>query len=162
MQSPTGPLTLFEEAGKIIAVEWGQGKFKTDGGSETLVLREAKNQLAEYFAGERQNFELPLNPEGTDFQQAVWQQMLEIPFGETRTYGDLAQVLHSAARAVGGACGKNPIPIIIPCHRVMGADGKLTGFSGGDGISTKQALLRLETFVKHGTTENNQQTEFKF
>ncbi len=160
MQSPTGPLTLFEEAGKIIVVEWGRGD--AAGSTETPLLQEAKNQLAEYFAGDRQVFDLPLNPEGTDFQQAVWQQMLAIPYGETKTYGDLATSLKSAARAVGGACGKNPIPIIIPCHRVMGANGKLTGFSGGEGISTKQALLRLESFVKHGTMGNNHQTEFKF
>ncbi len=158
LQSPTGPLTVFEEAGKIIVVEWGRAK----GGSETPLLLEAKNQLTDYFAGDRQSFDLPLKPEGTEFQQAVWQQMLAIPYGETKTYGDLAQSLKSAARAVGGACGKNPIPIIIPCHRVMGANGKLTGFSGGEGISTKQALLRLESFVKYGTIENNKQAGFDF
>jgi methylated-DNA-[protein]-cysteine S-methyltransferase len=141
--SPTGPLTLFEEAGEIIAVEWGQ----TKGGSETPLLHEAKDQISQYFARERQIFELPLNPKGTEFQKAVWQQMLEIPYGQTKTYGALAKNLKSAARAVGGACGKNPIPIIIPCHRVMGANGKLTGFSGGEGVATKEALLRLESFA---------------
>ena len=158
MQSPTGPLTLFEEDGKIIVVTWG----RTGGGTETPLLLEAKNQMAEYFTGERQSFDLPLNAQGTDFQQAVWRQMLAIPYGETKTYGDLAKALKSAARAIGGACGNNPIPIIIPCHRVMGANGKLTGFSGGEGIVTKQALLQLESLVKHGTKGNKQQTEFKF
>ena len=158
MQSPTGPLTLFEEGGKIIVVEWG----RTGEGTETPLLLEAKNQMAEYFTGERQSFDLPLNTQGTDFQQAVWRQMLAIPYGETKTYGDLAKALKSAARAIGGACGNNPIPIIIPCHRGMGANGKLTGFSGGEGIVTKQALLQLESLVKHGTKENKQQTEFKF
>jgi len=158
LQSPTGPLTVFEEADKIIVVEWG----RADGGSKTPLLLEAKNQLADYFAGERQSFDLPLNPKGTEFQQAVWQQMLDIPYGETKTYGELATSLKSAARAVGGACGKNLIPIIIPCHRVMGANGKLTGFSGGEGISTKQALLRLESLVKHGSIENNKQAGFDF
>lgn len=144
--SPTGPLTLFEEAGKIIVVEWG----RATGGTKSSLLLEAKNQLSQYFAGTRQSFDLPLNPAGSDFQKAVWQQMQKIPYGETKTYGDLAKNLKTAPRAVGGACGKNPIPIIIPCHRVMGANGKLTGFSGGEGVTTKQALLRLETFAKTG------------
>ena len=154
MLSPTGPLTLFEETGEIIVVEWGQVK----GGTTTPLLTEAKNQLSEYFARDRETFDLPLNPIGTDFQKAVWQQMLAIPYGETKTYGDLATTLNSAARAVGGACDKNPIPIIIPCHRVMGANGKLTGFSGGEGVETKEALLHLETPVKN----TPQQTNFEF
>ena len=154
MLSPTGPLTLFEETGEIIVVEWGQVK----GGITTPLLTEAKNQLSEYFARDRETFDLPLNPIGTDFQKAVWQQMLAIPYGETKTYGDLATTLNSAARAVGGACDKNPIPIIIPCHRVMGANGKLTGFSGGEGVETKEALLHLETPVKN----TPQQTNFEF
>ncbi len=149
MMSPTGPLTLFEEAGEIIVVEWGRVK----GGSTTPVLDNAKKQLAEYFSRKRQVFDLPLNPIGTDFQRAVWQQMLKIPYGETKTYGELATTLNSAARAVGGACGKNPLPILIPCHRVMGANGKLTGFSGGEGVATKQALLRLESLDKHGENQ---------
>lgn len=151
MLSPTGPLTLFEETGEIIVVEWGQVK----GGTTTPLLTEAKNQLSEYFARDRETFDLPLNPIGTDFQKAVWQQMLAIPYGETKTYGDLATTLNSAARAVGGACGKNPIPIIIPCHRVMGANGKLTGFSGGEGVETKEALLQLETPVKNTPKQTN-------
>jgi len=151
MQSPTGPLTLFEENSEIIVVEWG----RAEGGEETALLTEAKNQLSQFFARDRQSFDLPLNPQGTDFQKAVWQQMLAIPYGETKTYGELAKNLKSAARAVGGACGKNPIPIIIPCHRVMGANGKLTGFSGGEGIETKQALLRLEAPGKNTAIQNH-------
>ena len=141
LQSPTGPLTIFEEEGEIIVVEWGRASDST----ETPLLLKAKEQLEEYFAGERDVFDLPLRPEGTDFQQAVWQQMRAIPYGEIKTYGDLAKTLGSHARAVGGACGRNPIPILIPCHRVMGVGGKLTGFSGGEGVTTKEALLRLES-----------------
>ena len=142
MHSPVGGLTLFEEDGALIAVEWGRGPMPEDGASD--LLRNAKRQLEEYFAGDRQVFELPLNPDGTEFQKAVWQCMIEIPYGEARTYGDLAHDLDSAPRAVGGACGRNPIPIIIPCHRVIGAGGKLTGFSGGEGVDTKKKLLGLE------------------
>ena len=104
LQSPTGPLTIFEEAGEIIVVEWGRASDST----ETPLLLKAKQQLEEYFAGEREVFDLPLRPEGTDFQQAVWQKMLAIPYGEIKTYGDLAKSLGSHARAVGGACGRNP------------------------------------------------------
>ncbi|NQV56685.1 MAG: methylated-DNA--[protein]-cysteine S-methyltransferase [Rhodospirillales bacterium] len=138
--SPTGPLTVFEDAGALVAVEWG----RADKGAETPLLVEARRQLNQYFDRERQVFDLPLAPQGTEFQRAVWAEMSKIPYGAMATYGELAKTLHSAARAVGGACGKNPIPIIIPCHRVLGQGGRMTGFSGGDGISTKSALLQLE------------------
>ena len=89
-------------------------------------------------------FDLPLRPSGTQFQVAVCNAMLRIRYGEVRTYGEIAEDISSAPRAVGGACGRNPIPILIPCHRVVGANGKLTGFSGGEGVSTKRTLLTLE------------------
>lgn len=100
--------------------------------------------MSAYFDGKLEKFNLPLAPAGTEFQRGVWQAMTQIPYGQTQTYGDLAADSGSLARAVGGACGKNPIPIIIPCHRVMGGGGKLTGFSGGAGPESKVFLLKLE------------------
>ena len=108
------------------------------------MLAEAARQLTEYFAGERREFALPLAPSGTPFRRRVWQAMQAIPYGQTRSYGDLARALDSAPRAVGGACGANPIPLVIPCHRVVGAGGALGGFSGGAGCDTKRQLLALE------------------
>lgn len=111
---------------------------------ETPLLQEAEEQLNEYFAGVRREFDLPLAPKGTPFQQAVWQQLLRIPYGEVRTYGQLAAALGKpkASRAVGGACHCNPICIIVPCHRVVGANGSLTGYAGG--LDIKEYLLELE------------------
>ncbi len=139
IESPQGPLKITETAGRITALTWGRG-----GSESTPLLERTAQQLREYFAGTRRGFDLPLAPAGTAFQKAVWDQMLEIPFGETRSYGELAGRLDSAARAVGGACGKNPIPIIIPCHRVVGSGTWRGGFSGGKGVSTKEELLALE------------------
>lgn len=140
VHTETGPLRVSEEAGAIVRVTWG----RADKEEPTPLLQEAEKQLSEYFAGERVVFDLPLRPQGTSFQCAVWDQMLAIPHGDVRTYGDLAKAVDGSARAVGTACGANPIPVIIPCHRVVGSDGKMTGFSGGQGVETKQALLRLE------------------
>jgi len=113
------------------------------------VLEEAARQLAEYFAGTRHSFELPLSPSGTEFQKAVWQQLAELDFGEATSYGEIGRATGrpSAARAVGGAIGANPLPIIVPCHRVLGADGRITGYSGGNGIPTKSWLLDHEGIV---------------
>lgn len=108
------------------------------------LLAEAIQQLEAYFDGSLRAFSLPLAPAGTAFQQRVWHEMAKIPFGETMTYGQLAAKSESVARAVGGACGANPIPIIIPCHRVLGGGGKLGGFSGGLGPDSKRALLEHE------------------
>jgi methylated-DNA-[protein]-cysteine S-methyltransferase len=107
-------------------------------------VAEAARQLREYFAGSRTDFDLPLAPEGTEFQRSVWRQLQEIPYGEKISYGELARRVGNpkASRAVGAANGQNPIPIVIPCHRVIGANGKLTGFGGG--LPTKEALLALE------------------
>lgn len=138
--SPVGDLTVSEDDGAIVALDFGRGMTQT----RTALLDEAVAQLAAYFDGSLSDFDLPLNPQGTDFQKKVWDLMRAIPYGGTRAYADLARDLNSAARAVGGACGANPIPVIIPCHRVLAAGGKMGGFSGGDGIPTKVALLRLE------------------
>ncbi|MGZ2258643.1 methylated-DNA--[protein]-cysteine S-methyltransferase [Roseobacter sp. A03A-229] len=134
-----GRLTLFEDEGAITAVRWNG----TDAGAPTELLKEAAQQLAEYDAGRRESFDLPLTVRGSAFQQDVCAAMRAIPFGETVTYGDIARDLGAMPQAVGQACGGNPIPIIIPCHRVMGAKG-LTGFSGAGGVETKVALLRHE------------------
>lgn len=138
--SPLGPLTVFENDGAVIAIEFG----RAPGGEETALLAAARGQLAAYFDGRLRMFSLPLAPAGSAFRRSVWTALSAIPYGETRTYGDLAAQLGSAARAVGGACGRNPIPIVVPCHRVVGAGGRLTGYSGGEGTDTKRALLALE------------------
>ena len=112
----------------------------TEGGP---IVDVAAQQLAEYFAGERMAFDVPLAPQGTEFQMTVWKALGDVPFGTTATYGDIARAIGqlTATRAVGAANGRNPIPIIIPCHRVIGASGELTGYSGGGGIETKRRLL---------------------
>lgn len=133
-----GPLTLWEDDSAIVRVEW-----EGEGTDRTSILSEAEQQLLAYDAGELTQFTLPLRVIGSDFQQAVCAQMSANPFGETVTYGDIAKSLNQSAQAVGSACGGNPIPVIIPCHRVMGAKG-LTGFSGKGGVETKVALLRHE------------------
>ena len=140
VHSPVGDLTISEEDGKIVSLDWG---WSPEQGENELLAR-AKILLDQYFDGDDPKFDLPLNPHGTDFQKKVWKIMLEIPYGKFLTYGEISDRLGSHARAVGLACGLNPIPIIIPCHRVLGKDGKLTGFSGGEGIETKQFLLDLE------------------
>lgn len=139
--TPVGYLTVFSEDGAIVAIEFGRA---TVADALDEVSERARQQLNAYFAGHLQDFDLPLNPAGNTFQQAVWRAMLEIPFGHTRTYGDIAKDVGRPAQAVGGACGANPIPIVIPCHRVLGQGGRLVGYSGGEGAETKQALLQLE------------------
>lgn len=138
--SPIGPLALFEADGAIVALDWG---FLPEN-DETPLLLKARDQLEEYFEGKRRDFDLPLAPHGTAFQQKVWAALSRIPFGATRSYGELAEELGTAPRALGGACGRNPIPVIIPCHRVLGANGAMGGYSGIDGIETKEFLLRHE------------------
>ena len=140
LHSPIGDLTVSEEHGTIVALDWGWGRDQAD----TPLLRRARDQLFAYFDRERTAFDLPLAPEGTDFQRRVWAALQAIPYGQTRSYAALAASLGSAARAVGRANAANPIPILIPCHRVVAADG-LGGYSGGNGAVTKRALLDLET-----------------
>ncbi len=140
LPSPLGRLTLFEEGAAITALVWG-GK---SAGKPTRLLEDAKRQLAAYFAGKRKAFDLPLLPEGSPDEQRVWALMAEIPYGETRSYGELARALSLSPRAVGHACGRNPLPIFLPCHRVVSADGELGGYSGNGGVETKRKLLQLE------------------
>lgn len=140
VHSPIGDLTISEEEGEIVSLDWGWSPFQ----EENEILLKTKFLLDQYFDDENPTFDLPLNPHGTEFQKNVWKIMCEIPYGKILTYGDISDRLNSHTRAVGMACGANPIPIIIPCHRVIGKNGKLTGFSGGEGIETKRYLLELE------------------
>ncbi len=156
VDSPIGRLMLAASDDGLRAVEFPENRHpvKRDGewreGRHSL-LDEASHQLQDYFAGKRRDFDLPLAPRGTPFQLQVWQALRSIPFGQTWSYARLAQAIDnpSAMRAVGSANGRNPIPIIVPCHRVIGADGSLTGFGGG--LPTKAALLRLEGIDADGT-----------
>ncbi len=151
LPSPIGDLRIIERDGKISAIEFSPFRQPADGrplGARTddhPVLAEAVRQLQAYFAGDLTEFDLPLAPRGSDFQQRVWEQLSKIAYGETASYGEIAGRLgmtNAASRAVGTANGRNPIPIVIPCHRVIGADGTLTGYAGG--IERKQTLLELE------------------
>lgn len=139
LDTPIGRLGLVEKNGSVVRLLWQA----ENEGDRTAVLDEGLRQLADYFAGERRDFDLPLAPAGSSFQQLVYGAMSAIPFGETRTYGDIAKELGVAAQPVGQACGSNPIPVIIPCHRVVGSHG-LGGFSGRDGVEMKVKLLRFE------------------
>lgn len=139
ISSPVGNLVLVEDDDAIVAVRWGEGR----GGNGSPLLTDAARQLDDYFVGKLKLFDLPLRPAGTGFERRVWAAMQDIPYGETRCYGDLAAATDSAPRAVGRACGRNPIPIIIPCHRVLGK-GWMGGYSGAGGLKTKEALLTLE------------------
>lgn len=138
--TPLGDLTLSEEDGAIVSLDWDRASAQ----QPTSLLRDAAEQLQDYFDGKRRHFQIPVAPHGTAFQRRVWAALQQIPPGETRSYGDLARALASDPRAVGQANGRNPIPIIIPCHRVVAWDGSIGGYSGLDGIATKTFLLDLE------------------
>ena len=155
LESNIGPLLVVSDGEALKRIEFPQhGKRGKSRGKRVrpepgwekspCELREAVGQLKDYFAGKRTRFDLKLAPEGTEFQRQVWKALRTIPYGKTISYGELAGKIGNpkAVRAVGGANGKNPIPIVIPCHRVIGADGSLTGFGGG--LETKVALLALE------------------
>ncbi len=150
IDSPVGMLTLVAEEDALVAILWeddAPGRVPLPllaDAPDHPVLAEAERQLREYFAGARQEFDLPLRFRGTEFQRAVWNVLLTIPFGETWSYGEIARSLGrpGASRAVGAANGRNPISIVAPCHRVIGSNGALTGFAGG--LAAKQALLALE------------------
>ena len=170
IDSPCGPLLCVVDAtGAVVRIEFAkgrtadqvrrdlandkQGKIEPiDDAERTAALRQ---QLEEFFAGERHQFDLPLAPRGTEFQRAAWRQLREIPYGETRSYGEMAAAMGrpKASRAVGRANATNPIPILVPCHRVIGADGSLTGFGGG--LDAKVALLELE--ARHSTQPTGSQ-----
>ena len=145
LKTPLGDMTLFEGAdakgrAALVALEWG----RAPGSSKTPLLGRAERQLKDYFAGRRRAFDLPLAPAGTAFQKAVWREMARIPAGKTKTYGAIAEKLASGPRAVGTACGRNPLPILLPCHRVLGANGGLGGYTAPGGVETKAWLLALE------------------
>jgi len=150
MNSPVGKLKLVASDKGLVAVLWENDEpTRVRLGEQAErerhpILVQAERQLGEYFAGKRRSFSVPIDLRGTPFQRNVWDALLAIPFGETRTYGDLARQLGNAqaSRAVGAATGKNPISIIVPCHRVIGSTGNLTGFAGG--LETKERLLTLE------------------
>jgi methylated-DNA-[protein]-cysteine S-methyltransferase len=147
LDSPVGRLALEADGETLTGVRWaGAGERATTVGPSP-VLKEACHQLDRYFSKKLKAFDLPLAARGTDFQKSVWKMMCEIPYGETATYGGIAMALGSGARAVGTACGRNPIPIIVPCHRVMGSGRNEGGFSGGQGLPTKRKLLALEGAV---------------
>ena len=151
VDSPIGELRLVERDGEVTAIEFspfrdgGEGRVRGDRDDRHPVLVETARQLAAYFTGDLTDFDLPLAPVGSDFQQRVWKELQTIPYGETASYGGIALRLgmtNAASRAVGLANGRNPIPIVIPCHRVIGANGTLTGYAGG--LDRKQLLLGLE------------------
>lgn len=148
--SPIGRLTLASDGTQLTEIRFARGDGAADVArnwrrdDDLPVLAQARVQLAEYFAGQRTRFDLPLKLQGTAFQQAVWHALQKVGFSRTSTYGALAAAVGrpAAARAVGAAMGANPIPIVVPCHRIIGKDGSLTGFGGG--IDRKTKLLRLE------------------
>jgi methylated-DNA-[protein]-cysteine S-methyltransferase len=139
LDTPVGRLTICANEGAVVAIGW------TDqpSGEPTALLVEAGRQLGAYFDGRLREFDLPLMPAGSTFDRRVWEAMRQIPHGQTRSYGELAMEVGSGPRAIGGACGRNLIPIVIPCHRVLARHG-LGGYSGGTGLATKRSLLELE------------------
>ncbi len=144
-----GNMAIIEEDNKMIEIQINQEIKEHILQKDTPLLKEAEKQLLEYLEGKRKAFDVPLNPKGTKFMQEVWTALQEIPYGETRTYGQIAQIIGKpkAARAVGMANHRNPIPIIIPCHRVIGSNGKLVGY--GLGMEKKEFLLTLEGIDKN-------------
>src|SRR3954465_2800341 len=150
LPSPVGDLRIVERAGVITAIEYSpfrdhDGRPRGDRDDTNPVLAECVRQLRAYFDRDLKEFDLPVDPSGSDFQRAVWGQLVKIGDGETASYGDIARrrgKSNAASRAVGLANGSNPIPIVIPCHRVIGADGTLTGYAGG--VARKQVLLEIE------------------
>lgn len=143
-ESPIGPLLVKEQNNVITEIEVVRDAGQKECREASPLLEQAVRELEEYFRGERRVFDIPVGPEGTAFQQRVWEQLRRIPYGETRTYGQIAVLAGSpkGARAAGMACNRNPILIVIPCHRVIGANGSLTGF--GAGLPMKEMLLALE------------------
>jgi methylated-DNA-[protein]-cysteine S-methyltransferase len=147
MGSPIGRLELVEEGGALVAIHFdapADGSPRHERGGSAVLTR-AHQQLSEYFAGSRREFDLPLRPAGTEFQRRVWDVLATVPWGTTTTYGAIAARLDlppGASRAVGAANGANPLPVVLPCHRVIGSDGTLTGYAGG--LERKALLLRLE------------------
>jgi len=145
IDSPIGPIVVDVADNAVVAIHLlGNRKAPVSRSSDHPLLRVAASQIEDYFLARRQAFDLPIMLHGTPFRRRTWQALARIPFGQTRSYGDIASEIGSAARAVGGACGANPITLVIPCHRVVAAGGGLGGFSGGTGCDTKQWLLQHE------------------
>jgi methylated-DNA-[protein]-cysteine S-methyltransferase len=144
MPSPVGRVAIYARENKVVFISMGAKGARERGKSP--VLTKAVRQLGDYFSGRRKELEFEIEVTGTDFQLAVWDQISQLGFGETATYADIASAIGNpnAVRAVGGAVGANPVPLVIGCHRVLGANGRITGYSGGDGIPTKEWLLRHE------------------
>ena len=140
LHTPIGPITVSEENGAIVALDWGWGRDQT----ETPVLLRARTELHAYVDGDTSGVTVPLNPAGTAYRRRVWQALRDIPYAATRSYAEIAGVAGGVARSVGQASAANPIPIIIPCHRVLASDG-IGGYSGGEGLETKRYLLGLES-----------------
>jgi methylated-DNA-[protein]-cysteine S-methyltransferase len=139
LHTSIGDLSIAEEAGAIVSVDWGWSRDQT----VTDLLSRAREQLFAYFDGSLTRFDLPLRPTGTPYRRRIWSALLDIPYGATRSYADIARQTGGSPRSVGQANATNPIPIIIPCHRVL-ATGGIGGYSGGEGLPTKRALLALE------------------
>lgn len=146
IDSPVGRLALEAEGDALSGVRWTSAADRAVG-KPSPILREAARQLERYFSGKLKRFDVPLARHGTEFQRRVWAMMRDIPYGETATYGGMAMALGSGPRAVGMACGRNPLPIVVPCHRVLGSGGSAGGYSGGRGLPTKRQLLALEGVV---------------
>jgi len=142
LHSPIGDITVSEEDGALVSVDWGWVRDQ----AETPLLLRARAQLHDYFDGKRQEFDLPLSPAGTNYQLRVWYALAAIPYGQTRTYAEIARVAGGSPRSVGQANGRNPLPVLIPCHRVL-ATGGLGGYSGAGGIDTKIWLLEREARI---------------
>ncbi|MGI9187675.1 MAG: methylated-DNA--[protein]-cysteine S-methyltransferase [Gaiellales bacterium] len=149
VSTPLGDITAVADVDGLtqVILAGDDGSVLADAAEGGPIVDAAAQQLTEYFAGERMTFDVPLAAQGTEFQQTVWRALCDVPFGTTATYGDIAKAIgqQTATRAVGAANGRNPIPIIVPCHRVIGASGELTGYSGGGGVETKRRLLDHES-----------------
>jgi methylated-DNA-[protein]-cysteine S-methyltransferase len=147
VDTTVGRLALEADHDAVTGVRWASPGERSRDRAASRILKEAARQLDRYFARKLKRFDLPLAARGTDFQKRVWSMMRDIPYGETATYGGMAAALGSGPRAIGMACARNPIPIIVPCHRVLGSGGSEGGFSGGKGLPTKRQLLALEGVV---------------
>lgn len=157
LHTPIGEITLFATGDALTAVEWGRGGGGNFEDRTDPLLAEARRQLDAYFDGLLLAFDLPLDPSGTDFQKRVWTSLQTIPLGRTSSYGEIAKSVGSAPRAIGQATARNPLPILIPCHRVLGAAGWIGGYSGGDGTDTKLWLLSHEARMRSGDRHPDQQ-----
>jgi methylated-DNA-[protein]-cysteine S-methyltransferase len=144
IDTPIGPLTIELSGGAMTMLDFGALGKAAPGPRSRGLAAEIRRQIEAYFAGKLKQFDLPLRATGTPFRQKVWRALRAVPYGQTRSYGEIAREVDSAPRAVGGASGANPIAIVVPCHRIVGAGGWIGGYSGGEGCATKNFLLRHE------------------